>query len=111
MMSRTWNRTSPPTPNQIHVVAAQAAESERRGLRAYANHLSTSARRQRTRDRVSDVFPTHRVAECHIDDAKAVIRDLLAPHGLVRDEKGTVVGCSGFSTTAGLGDLVGVCDR
>jgi len=59
-MSRTWKRTSPPTPNQIHVVAAQAAESERRGLRAYANHLSASARRQRTRDRVSDMFPGHR---------------------------------------------------
>ena len=68
-MSRTWKRTSPPTENQLHVVAAQAAEAERRGLRAYANRLSASARRQRTRDRVSDMFPGHRerVAALHAE--------------------------------------------
>lgn len=70
-MSRTWKRTSQPTPNQLHVVAAQAAEAERRGLRAYANKLSTSARRQRTRDRVADMFPSHRerVAAVHAEIA------------------------------------------
>ncbi len=58
-MGKTFNRTHTPTENQLHVVAAIAAAAERRALRAYPNRLSTAARRQRTRDRVADMFPSH----------------------------------------------------